>query len=279
MKDYDEYISELLPELRKNGILILDKMSGNARYHLVNAVKRTPDVSCFTMKTDKRVVLRYMPRYDEYINWGDYMKRAEDTYNANDYNTCIEIYTTLSRLGVPKANIYARLGFCYYYTGNRNLAIDYLTVATDLGKQNNDDSFDFTDMINDLKMLDIDEVKPAVEFGVSEFKEDDCNDTIEDIEQIADDLCSGMSLSDICSQRGLNNQQKSIILITLAKEHYIQGNNEVGDKYLRIVERTKNKSEQVKKMLQNVTQNKKLYQNKGVEGGHKCLKLSLKSKI
>lgn len=278
MKNYDEYINELLPKLRKNGILMLEQMSGNARYHLVNAVKRTPDVSCFTMQSDKRVVLRYMPKYDEYINWGDFMKKAEEAYNTKNYDTCIEIYTTLSRLGVPKANIYAKLGLCYYYTGNKKLAIDYLTVATELSKQNND-NFDFTDMVNNLKSTEnIDEVKPAVRVDISEFNGDDYNDTVDSIEEIATELCSGKSLNDICKERGLDNDQKSIILITLAKEHYIQGNDEIGDQYLRIVERTKDKSKQVKEMLKDVTRNKKLYQSKGTEG-HKCLKLSLKSKI
>ena len=68
-KDYDEYLNERLAKLKKkDGIMILDPLTGKERFHLANAAKRTGCVSTFTIGEDKRVVLRYKPKYEEFID-------------------------------------------------------------------------------------------------------------------------------------------------------------------------------------------------------------------
>ena len=68
MKDYDEYLKKKLAKIKKDGIMILDPLTGKERFHLANAAKRTGCVSTFTIGEDKRVVLRYKPKYEEFID-------------------------------------------------------------------------------------------------------------------------------------------------------------------------------------------------------------------
>ena len=40
MKDYDEYLKKKLAKIKKDGIMILDPLTGKERFHLANAAKR-----------------------------------------------------------------------------------------------------------------------------------------------------------------------------------------------------------------------------------------------
>ena len=73
-------------------------------------------------------------------------------------------------------------------------------------------------------------------------------------------------------------QKKKISYCLFLREYYIQQNYELGDKCLKRVEKSPNKTPYIKKLYSETMKNKKLYKNKSNED-HKCLKLSFRSKI
>jgi len=171
MKDYDEYLKKKLAKIKKDGIMILDPLTGKERFHLANAAKRTGCVSTFTIGEDKRVVLRYKPKYEEFIDSKKMLEEAKEAYRDKDYEKSIKTYRVLLALGAPKAFVFAGLGLGYYHLNKKRLASSYLLVATELSKQNNEE-FDFAQMIETLNedYTDLEEKKSSVKVDEDEFK-------------------------------------------------------------------------------------------------------------
>ena len=280
MKDYDEYLKKKLAKIKKDGIIILDSLTGKERFHLANAAKRTGGVSTFTIGEDKRVVLRYKPKYEEFIDSKKMLEEAKEAYRDKDYEKSIKTYRVLLALGAPKAFVFAGLGLGYYHLNKKRLASSYLLVATELSKQNNEE-FDFTQMIETLNedYTDLEEKKSSVKVDEDEFKSSaDDYYGITNMAEVSDLVFQGMSISDVCKKMNYDTEKENIILLIFAREYYIQQNYELGDKCLKRVEKSPNKTPYIKKLYSETMKNKKLYKNKSNED-HKCLKLSFRSKI
>ena len=183
-------------------------------------------------------------------------------------------------MGAPKAFVFAGLGLGYYHLNKKRLASSYLLVATELSKQNNEE-FDFAQMIETLNedYTDLEEKKSSVKVDEDEFKSSaDDYYGITNMAEVSDLVFQGMSISDVCKKMNYDTEKENIILLIFAREYYIQQNYELGDKCLKRVEKSPNKTPYIKKLYSETMKNKKLYKNKSNED-HKCLKLSFRSKI
>ena len=74
-----------------------------------------------------------------------------------------------------------------------------------------------------------------------------------------------------------NDEQKAISLLILARENYTQENYTAGDKYLKKVEKMKDKTKFVISLFEEIRKNKIFYKNR-VDENHKPLFLTLKYK-
>ena len=161
---------------------------------------------------------------------------------------------------------------------DKDTAIDYLTIATALAKEEQSD-FDFTELIASLRgLIDPEDKKPRVKMTTNDFGNDTENYYgIENIYELTELIVSGMNIDEACTTLGLNDEQKAIATLILARESYIQENYAMGDQYLKKVERTKNKTKFVSSLFEEVRRNKRFYRNR-VEEGQKRLILTPKSK-
>ena len=75
----------------------------------------------------------------------------------------------------------------------------------------------------------------------------------------------------------LNDEQKAIATLVLARESYAQENYTMGDQYLKKVEKSKNKTKFVTSLFEEIQKNKRFYKNR-VDENHKPLVLTLKQK-
>lgn len=280
--DYDdsEFIKGKLNELYEKGIILLRPMDDSRRKGIHNIVKDIPDVVSFSIGSDsnRQVVLRFKPFLDEYLDYSATAKEGNSAYSKGQYDSCIESYRKLLEFGEPKAWVYAKLGLAYMKKFDKDTAIDYLTIATALAKEEQTD-FDFTELIASLKgLIDPEDKKPRVRMTTDDFGNDIENYYgIENIHELAELVVSGMDIDDACITLGLNDEQKVIATLVFARESYAQENYAMGDQYLKKVERTKNKTKFVTSLFEEIRRNKRFYRNR-VDENHKPLVLTLKQK-
>ena len=98
---------------------------------------------------------------------------------------------------------------------------------------------------------------------------------IENINELAELISSGINIDDVCTTLGLNDEQKAIATLVLARESYAQENYTMGDQYLKKVEKSKNKTKFVTSLFEEVRKNKRFYRNR-VDEKNKPLVLTKK---
>lgn len=278
--DYDdsEFINSKLYELYEKGIVLLKPMDSNRRKGIHNIVKDIPDVTSFSIGSDsnRQIVLRFKPFMVEYLDFSATAKEGNNAYNNGQYDDCIESYRKLLEFGKPKAWVYAKLGLAYMKKFDKDTAIDYLTIATALSKEEQND-FDFTELIASLKgLINPEDKKPRIKMTIDNFGNDTENYYgIENINEFAELISSGINIDDACATLGLNDEQKAIATLILARESYAQENYTMGDQYLKKVERSKNKTKFVTSLFEEVRKNKRFYRNR-VDKNRKPLVLTKK---
>ena len=281
--DYDdsEFINSKLYELYEKGIVLLKPMDSNRRKGIHNIVKDIPDVTSFSIGSDsnRQIVLRFKPFMVEYLDFSATAKEGNNAYNNGQYDDCIESYRKLLEFGKPKAWVYAKLGLAYMKKFDKDTAIDYLTIATALSKEEQND-FDFTELIASLKgLINPEDKKPRIKMTIDNFGNDTENYYgIENINEFAELISSGINIDDACATLGLNDEQKAIATLILARESYAQENYTMGDQYLKKVERSKNKTKFVTSLFEEVRKNKRFYRNR-VYKNRKPLVLNKKNNI
>lgn len=140
-----------------DNVAMLEPMSDENIKQVLDLVGNINNINAMVIGQDdeKRVVLRYVNRRDEYIPVSDILKRANVAYKVGLYEECIDLYETISsKLDEPRGYIYAKLGLSYYKTAENNdfsRAIDYLTLANVQNENEGNFDYDFTLLIDKLK--------------------------------------------------------------------------------------------------------------------------------
>ena len=244
-----------------------------------------PDMVAFVIgeKNKQQIVLRYKPTIDEYVDVKNLINLGNQAYKEGNYDECIANYLQLLQLfDNPRSIVYSKLGLAYMKKWQTSLAIDYLTIATDLSKKENLD-FDFSDLIAKLKgdILEEDR-KPCFKMTQKDFDYSDVGDYygVNNFPEINSFIIeSGLDVETACSQLGLSLEEVDIIKLIYAREFYTQGSYNKGDAFLKSVEKSKNKTENTKKIFEEVRKNKRFYQNrKSGSNTEVVLTLSLKKK-
>ena len=275
----EEFIENKYKALLKHKGMILLKHTTDTREKIIHEiVERYPDLRSFNIgKGDKKqVVIKYSPFIKEEIDIKELSSRGSTAYNQGDYHSCIEDYLQILQLDkIPHARVYARLGLAYLKQRNINLAIDYLTVATEISKLGKG-SFDFTDLIAALKgqYYKVGD-KPRVRMNCSDF----CNDVenhygIENMDEITTLISeSGIDVESAGEQLGMSKEKINKVRLIYAKEYYSQGFYDKGDQFLKAVEQSEDKSKNIINLCNTIQKNKRFYPNRLVE---KPRQLSLK---
>lgn len=289
--NFYDYIENRLPELYKDGIILLDPLSKSKMWHVFNNIKKFSDVSGFTVGADNHqlIVLKHSVKYNEFIDIRKLYNDAYKAYEKNDFETCIAIGRRLLTFTYVSSSMYAKIGISYMQMGHIDTAIKYLTVATEISKKDHI-SYDYTDIILSLRdkkknmRMDI-EIKPMVKMSEDDFKQD--NYDINNLADIAIDFSAGLSLDEIAKKWNLDTNQMATVLLVFAKQYYCEGNDIMGDKCLKWVERLPEKQKTVLSLYKEAKTNKPVYLNKAKFGGtntednskEKKLSLAFRAKI
>jgi len=221
---------------------------------------------------EKQLVLRYTPYFKQYVDVKGLLDSGKKYYFERNYDKCIECYKKTLQFGEPSISAYVRIGLSYYRKFERELAADYLTIATELSKKR-DKKYDFSDMIMRLNgEIKEEDKKTGVIINEEEFKYGNYNiNNLNDVKEYI--YNTNKKVSDVCKELGMNTEEINLVILLYAKRYYIQGDYEKGEEFLKAVEKNKEKTDKVRKALDEIKRNKKLYMNKHSDYN---LKLTLK---
>lgn len=274
----DPFLQKKFNELEQNkGVIILKPMNEKKRNHLIELAKSYSDMVVFTIGVSepKRLVLRYKPKKRDFvfINVKEECKEADRLYKEQKYDQALEKYITLLSVGYPNTYIYSKVGLSFLKLNNIKRAIEYLTVATEMSREN-DGRYDFSELIAKLckkEYVEEEEKKPIVRMSIEAF-DNDINEYygIDDIEGIANLVASGLDVIEACKQFNLTIEQIGIVLLIFARECYLQNNFTLGDYYLYKAERFDGKTPLIIRLLDSIRKNKKFYSNRE-QNDHKRL--------
>lgn len=301
------FLNEKMNQLtNKKELIILEPMDRVQRKKIHKLVEKFPNMGSFSIGEDKerRIVLRYVnPEWIDLEEVKSNLSRAQKTKNYKKCAECQEIIVSMPK--AKEINFY-RLGIYYNKLGLYKESIDYLVVAYELFKQNphkKDESAQMAllDLINKTKVK-IEEYETKKEVGVPikkqvkqpikktpVNKQNNKNGTnvsqsldeyfgitkIDDISIMVNDM--GMSITEACNNCGLTEEDAYIVRLIYARDCYSQGNFEKGDSLFKIVERSKNKSPRLKKVIEEVRLNKPFYIHRQEKGKQLLKNLKFKN--
>jgi len=273
-KNYEKFITQLYIKLKREILILLKPMSKEEINNLLSILKKYLDIKTFIIGSEgkEQLVLRYTPYFKQYVDVKGLLDSGKKYYFERNYDKCIECYKKTLQFGEPSISAYVRIGLSYYRKFERELAADYLTIATELSKKR-DKKYDFSDMIMRLNgEIKEEDKKTRVIINEEEFKYGNYN--INNLNDVAEYIYNtNKKVSDVCKELGMNTEEINLVILLYAKRYYIQGDYEKGEEFLKAVEKNKEKTDKVRKALDEIKRNKKLYMNKHSDYN---LKLTLK---
>lgn len=267
--------------LNGQGMILLKPMDRERRKHIHQIVHKYHDTVSFSVGegNNRRIVLRYRPYIDGHVDIKNLIIRGSSYYKEQNYDDCIANYLQLLQLRQPKVFVYAYLGLAYMRKGDKNTAIDYFIVATELSKKQHE-RFDFTELIASLQGLIADEdKKPRFRMKEKDFYNDIQNYYgIKNFDEIASYILeSGLDVETACHELNICDEQIDIIILIYAREFYAHGKYEKGDQFLKSVEQNKNKTKFISNLCEEIRKNKLFYFNR-VNENDKSVVLTLQPK-
>ena len=161
-----------------------------------------------------------------------------------------------------KSSNYAMIGLSYMRLFDIDKAIEYLTVANYLAKEEKS-TRDFGDLILKLKgEIDEEDIKPNVKMQQKDFRNDNVKFYgIKNFEELNTYICeSGLDVESACRSLNMSEEDIDVVKLIYAREFYKQGDIEKGNYYLNTVEISPNKSKKIIKYCEEVRKNKNFYQ-------------------
>ncbi len=277
----EEYIKQKYLELLKSNqeILFLEPMSNKRITNICDIVKQNySDINAFTIKykENKYLVLRHKIHYEEYFNVSEYIKKGHQAYSIENYDDCIDYFQKVITFGIPKANVYAKLGLSYYKKKLFKEAAEYLMIANYINSKENK-SYDFTNLIEISLKKANEQYKPYIQMEASDFTEKKQNYyNLENVEEVAKIISNGQSIQKTLNDFQLDSEQQNLMLLIFAQNCYTQENYEIGDKFLNIVEKNKNKTPLVKSVITELKKNRLFYANRKEESKPLILTYNIK---
>ncbi len=264
--------------LDNKGVILLNPMSDERIEYILELSYRYPNMVAEVISEGdkKRVFLRYKPLISDDIDASEVIEDAKQAYVEKDYKKCIESNLRLiETFDIPRAITYFMIGMSYLKLHQKDKAIEYITIANGVSKNNGEDK-EYGDLLCSLKgEIDITDRKKYVKMRESEF---DDSIIIDGFDEINNYICeSGLDVESACLN--LNMQQEEINLINLiyARLFFAMGKDEKAELFLKYVEQKKNKSNKVKRLLFEIRRDKMFYKNRD-KNNIKQLSYTLKPK-
>ena len=271
-KKHDELI-------RNKGIIILNSMNAERTEFILNEADKYLDMSAFTIVDDgkTRIVLKYNELDYEDFDVKALITEAIADYKSGRYKDNLDKQIKILETNVDqRSSNYAMIGLSYMKLYDIDKAIEYLTVANYLAKQEKS-TREYGDLILRLKgEIDKKDIKPFVRMQQKDFKNDNDNFYgIKNFEELNTYICeSGLDVESACRSLNMSEEDIDVVKLIYAREYYTLGNKEKGELFLKSYEKSKAKTNKTKSIYKYLQHNKKYYKNR-FEGEPRQLSLKL----
>ena len=263
-----KFIEKKHNELIKNkGIIILNSMSKERTNFILNEADKYLDMSVFTIvdggKT--RIVLKYNELDYEDFDVTSLITEAIADYKSGRYKDNLDKQIKILETNVDqRSSNYAMIGLSYMKLYDIDKAIEYLTVANYLAKQEKS-TREYGDLILRLKgEIDKKDIKPFVRMQQKDFRNDNVKFYgIKNFEELNTYICeSGLDVESACRSLNMSEEDIDVVKLIYAREYYTLGNKEKGELFLKSYEKSKAKTNKTKSIYKYLQQNKKFYKNR-----------------
>lgn len=276
-----DFINDIYNKIKSGrNIYILKPMNEDEDKKILEVLKNYNDIVTFYINENshKQLVLRYRPNIEEMLDLSQVLKDASNYYKKGEYSKTIEKCLLLFKLKNIKPFVYNLLGLSYLKLNNKALAIDYLTITNYLFKEEKNNAIDYSELLLALKgEIEKNDKKIRFKMKLDEFYKDE-NYGIENIDEIIELLVKDdISIKKMGETYNITNEKINIIILLLAKRYFLQGDIKKGEEFIKSVEQSKDKTNLIINILNEIKNNKKIYINKN-STIEKKLSLSIKVK-
>lgn len=259
----DNYINELLSG---RSAVLLDAMPIEKHKAVCDYIRGVKNIafSEIGFENNKRLVLRYKPHIYQFVDVMETVREAKRClYKTKNYHSALEKYALILRIGNPRDITYAEYGLTLAKLKREKEAIDYLKIATIMSKSNGG-KLDYSDLIHDLENGINAEKKPEIVMDEKEF--DDNKQVDLDMTFLSDLIMlvheGDIKLIDACKQMNLSDEEINYVKLLYARDCYYLRAYEEGDLYYKQVEKSKAKTKEIKKLMNELLLSKRFYYNR-----------------
>lgn len=243
-------------------LLVLDVASSNKRAAIKKLSLKLNGLYAFTVDTNNGKGIALKPHCKislEIVN--GIHKEAERLLKQNLPEKALEKYNDIMIYTYPNASNMYKIGLCYLKLGNKEEALKYFLICESINKHKKSG-------VSVLKTID--EVrrqlakKASDEAMVSEEEFYGTDYGINNLEQIVRMVLEeGLNINEVGDIFAINDNQKNVVKLVIAREYYLAGNDFLADKLVKEVERFKGKDQVTRSLFSEVVKNKRLYRNQG----------------
>lgn len=270
-----KYLEQVIQRVQNGESLVLmPLMNEQKREEAFQILHVASDIVAFDIGTgpDRRIAVRYAPHDLGSIAIKSVLKEAKAAFYAKDYQSALECYQLILQIQEPRDFVYAGYARCLLKLKRKKEAIDYFTVATDVSRKTGR-NMDFSDYVLRLQgMIEKENLKPNIRVSLADFQEDRMfHQDFDFLDDLVALIQSGdVSLKDACLRLHLSDEQILYVELIYARDCYYLGEYDMGDAYLKKVEKSKNKNPSIINLLEEIRKNKKFYKNR-INDQEKCL--------
>ena len=261
-------LDEKVKQLRSGRVaVLLEPMDKTRRDLTYEYLREIPDVVSFGIgeKTDRRIVMRYRPIIEEYININKVNEEIDYyMHTSHDYKEAFKRLQLLLRIGTPRIRTYGDCGLTLLKLHRIDEALDCLKIATIMAKEKGS-KLDYTHIIEGIiNKSTIEDAKSKVEISEEEFNDNNCisleSSFINDLIGLMNE--NEITLEDACSKLNLTKEQINYVKLLCARDYYYLNDLKKGDQLLNEVMKSKDKNKEIKKLIQELMNSKKYYHNR-----------------
>lgn len=252
MYDYLAYQHDQLDV--NDGVILLSPISASQFLTMKNIIsKNYEDMLGFLLTIDDVSTMLLKKQSQERIELKPLRQAANKDYTKQHYNSCINKFkTVITTQKTLNPYDFTRVGMAYLKKMKMEQAYKFLSIGEALKSKNNKSDYSaiLQDIRSDLSMV-CDNNYPN---DVLDPK------TMQKIEEVSSLIRqSGCHVDEACKKLNLSSEEINLVNLVCARDSYLDNQEEAGNQYLKMVEKSPNKAESVKTFLKHVRDNKKFY--------------------
>lgn len=265
----EKYVQEMCKQLdQQGGIVSLDSNCIKSKRELLDVIKKMDQVNVYFYgdKDNTKIILKRYRGWTDQDLIDDAFEKAKKAFQEKNFQECLKWNTFIfeSYMDV-KPYILMLMGVCHKRLGHDALAYHFISLANEMAFELKTGK-DYTNLLKRLFPEDKTLEKGGLGGNVSIEEFDRNNNTygISSVDRLSQMISQEkIPIEEACQQLHLNKEEVNIVKLICARDCFLEDNYEQGNKYLQQVEQSKDKTEKVKRILKEITNNKKIYKVHG----------------